>query len=244
MPSFSPQTVRRIRLAGLCLSLAVSACAVQSQGEIWNLPLPEGEEYRPLASLTEWRQPSAFKTLEAASTGVRNTASSDTVADRTLGESAGLVPGRGTMTLRVALRCRRDRAIWIGVGRDDIDLNGALDGAECRLMAGLDRGRWGLRQSALGETTWAQAIIPPEGTLCTMEIVVNAAGGAIESVYVTDSAARRSPPAFADFDPGWSDMSAAEATAWTLFRVEARGEGAELLGFSLESSGPAMLILK
>ena len=244
MTTIPPNTIRRIRLAGFCLSLAVSAFASETQGETWEMPLPEGPAYRPLATLADWTLPGSFKTLEASKTGLRNPDARDAFADHGLNERAGIVPGRGMMRLKITLRCRRDRALWVGLGRDDIDRNGQLDWMECRLLVGLDRGRWGIRKSGMGETVWAQAILPVEGTVSTMEVAVDAARGVVRSVHVTDSAARRSPAAFAGFDPDWSAMEVSDATDWQMFRVETRGDGSELLGLSLTASGPSLLLIK
>ncbi|MGI5870319.1 MAG: hypothetical protein ACOX9C_12875 [Kiritimatiellia bacterium] len=236
--------VRRHGLAQVVLLLAAGGFAIQAQGETWTLPLPEGANYRPLTSVPGWRLPGVFKTLEAASTGVRSATARASTADHALAADAGIIPGRGLMRLKVTLRCRRDHAIWVGVGRDDIDRNGELDWMECRLLVGLDRGRWGLRQNAMGETVWARAILLVEGSISTMEVVVDAERGVMRSVHVTDNAARRTPAAFEHFDPDWSAMSSADATDWQMFRIGMRGEGAELLGLSLTVFEPSLLLIK
>jgi hypothetical protein len=233
-----------MRLAGVCLLLVVLGVALNARGGTWNLPLPAEMAYRPLASQPGWKLPGAFQTLEISKSGLRNPAHCDVFADHGLGSWAGSAPRRGLMRLKVTLRCRRDRAVWVGVGRDDIDRNGELDWMECRLLIGLDRGRWGMRQNGMGETVWTPAILPDEGTVCTMEVAVNAARRTIRSVHVTDSAARRSPDTFANFDPGWGGLTAAEATGWQMFRVETRGDGTELIGLSLAVSEPSLLVIQ
>ena len=244
MTTMQPHAMRRMRPAGVCLLLVVLEFALKAHGGTWYLPLPGEMAYQPLASRPGWRLPGAFQTLEISKSGLRNPASCDVYADHCLGTWTDSTPRRGSMLLKVTLRCRRDRAVWVGVGRDDIDRNGELDWMECRLLIGLDRGRWGVRQNGMGETVWAPAVLSDDSVVCSMEVAVSTARGGIRAVHVADSAARRSPAEFVNFDPDWGEMTAADATGGQLFRVETRGDDTELLGLSLTSSEPSLLVIQ
>jgi hypothetical protein len=121
--------------------------------------------------------------------------------------------------------------------------NGLLDGLECRLMVGLDRGRWGLRGNAMGATVWAPAQLPPDGGVCRIQVEIRPVSHFVRAT-VEDAGGRRTPETLANFDPEWSLLPAAGAADWRLVRIETRGAQAELVDLSLRRARRGILMIR
>jgi len=215
-----------------------------SSAAVWQLPLPAGSAYTPLPDLPGWTVPGTFQDAEAGPT-LRNTAARDVLSGHAVAGGAGLLRSDGALRVTVDVAGRTNTAVWVGIGADHLDPNGRLDGLECRLMLGFDRGRWGLRQGALGETVWAPASLPASAGRCRIEVAVQPQTGQLLSVAVLDALGRRSPASLAVFNPDWSALPAGAGTAWWQFaRVETRGAQAELLGLAVGYTPPGVLIIR
>lgn len=210
---------------------------------MWQLPLPDNASYLPVVELAGWSVPGVCLSMQASREGLRNPAHNDALAEHDIAGGTGIAAAGRGVKLTLVVRGNQEQAVWVGVGSDDLDVNGQLDGLECRLMAGLDRGRWGLRPRGLGETVWAPAYLHADGGACTLEVSV-AADGHNLTVTVADAAGRRRPEAFAGFDPEWDESQADAASEWRLARIETRGAGSELLSLSLRHAHSGVLIVR
>lgn len=230
----------RIRLLGLfCISARVLAAAT------WRLPLPPGPGWQPLADLPVWVLPGVYADVEASCSGLRNTAARDICAGHAVKEGLGLARADGVLRLYLEVAGRADTAVWVGLGEDTLDPNGVLDSLECRLLLGLDRGRWGLRQCARGETVWAAAHLPPDGGACSLEVSLDSATGQLLGVTVDDGDGIRHPEALAQFNPGWGGLFSSGMTNWwRAVRIETRGLHAELRDLRISFTAPSLLIVR
>ncbi len=226
------------------LSAAWCLSSLSLFAETWHLPLPNRTDYLPLTGLAGWSQPGVYRSMEASRVSLRNSLHNDSLAEYEIADGAGLAADGRSLHLTMTMSGQPDRAVWVGVGSDTLDVNGRLDGLECLLMIGLDRGRWGVRQRALGQTVWAPAQLPQNGGACRLEVTIDTRLACIRSVIVEDAAGRRAPAPFADFDPDWQGLPPGEATAWRRVRIETRGAQAELLSLTIRHGQQNILTIR
>ncbi len=232
---------RLIRI--LPVGILLGAVAILPAAE-WRLPLPTDANYRPVTSLPDWDVVGVYDDAEASRLGLRTTTARDVLLQCVLNGGAGLARDDRAQVLCLELRGGPDRAVWVGFGADDVDPNGRLDGQECRLMIGLDRGRWGIRAQAMGPTTWMPASLPAGTGVCRLDLVVDPRDETIRTLIVTDAAGTRAAETLAAFDPEWHRLPPGAAIDWRLARVQLRGEQAELLGLSLRHAQRSVLIVR
>lgn len=226
------------------LSAAWCLSSMSLFAEVWHMPLPNRTVYLPLTGLADWSQPGVYSSMEASRVSLRNTLHDDSLAEYDIADGASLAADGQSLHLTMTVKGHPDQAVWAGVGSDTLDVNGHLDGLECLLMIGLDRGRWGVRQRAQGQTFWAPAQLPPNGGTCRLEVIIDTRLARIRSVVVEDAAGRRSPAPFADFDPDWKGLPPGEATDWQRVRIETRGKQAELLSLSIRHETQNVLMIR
>lgn len=226
------------------LSVAWCLSSMTLFAEAWQMPLPDRAVYRPLTGLDDWSQPGVYRSMEASRVSLRNALHDDSLAEYAIADGAGLASDGRTLLLTMTVKGHPDRAVWAGVGSDTLDVNGHLDGLECLLKIGLDRGRWGMRQRAQGLTVWAPAQLPQNGDTCRMEVTIDTRLARVRSVVVEDAAGRRSPAPFADFDPDWKGLPPGKATDWRRVRIETRGAQAELLSLSIRHESQNVLMIR
>ncbi len=230
----------RLPVLGLNILLAGALPAAT-----WHLPLPADAAWRPLAELPGWRISGVHSNLEASASGLRTTAARDALASHAMADGSALVRANGVLKVFLAVAGRIDTAVWVGLGDDLLDPNGVLDGIECRLLLGLDHGRWGLRQSALGETVWAAASLPPDGGACSLEVRLDSATGQLLAVTVDDGEGVRHLESMLQLDLGWDGLFAPGPTNWwRAVRVETRGAGAELHALQIGYATASLLIVR
>ncbi len=209
----------------------------------WQLPWPEHDGYVPLRTLAHWRLPGVFNSAQIARGSLRNTLPEHALSQHSCAFPMAMPDDDRGVRLTMTVRGWPDQAVWIAIGADNMETNGILDGLECRLMVGLDRGRWGLRGNAMGATVWAPAQLPPDGGVCRIEVDIYPYSHLVR-VKVEDAGGRRSPENLASFNPEWSSLPAVPATDWQLVRIETRGAQAELVDLSLMHERRGILMIK
>jgi hypothetical protein len=213
------------------------------RADSWQLPWPEHENYVPLRGLTNWLLPGVFNSAQIARGSLRNTLPEQALSQHLCGFDVSRTGDDRGVRLCIEVRGRPEQAVWVAFGADNIETNGILDGLECRLMVGLDRGRWGLRGNAMGAPVWVPAQLPPDGGICRIEVEIPAGDASVRAV-VEDAGGRRVPEPFAAFDPEWHRLPGDAGEEWPLVRIETRGAQAELAGLSLRREQRGILMIR
>lgn len=238
--------IDRPRRAALALpAVLLWACMASGvlMAESWQLPWPDHDFHVPLRNLANWRLPGVCNSAEIARGSLRNTQPEHVLAHHGVTCPKAMPGDDRAILLTMAVRGWPDQAVWVGIGADNLATNGLLDGLECRLMVGLDRGRWGLRGNAMGATVWAPAQLPPAGGVCRIQVEIHPVSHFVRAT-VEDAGGRRTPLALADFDPDWDLLPADAVAGWQLVRIETRGAQAELVDLSIRRARQGILMVR
>jgi hypothetical protein len=223
--------------------LGVLSLAGSLHAGVWQLPWPAHDYHVPLRELASWRLPGVFDSVEIARGGLRNTQAHHVLSQHRCDFTVSRAGDDREVRLVMAVRGWPDQAVWIAFGADNVDTNGILDGLECRLMVGLDQGRWGLRGNAMGPPVWASAQLPPDGGVCRIDVRIQP-GSPFIHARVEDAGGWRMPGELANFNPEWSRPPSDTVAEWQLVRIETRGERPELVDVSLGHENRGIFIVR